>query len=53
MVVSKAVSDLNKCFFDLSEDKVIGRGNLSVSAFIFLGDGKDQANLDGTHPFTR
>ena len=50
MLISEEVLDVNKCFF---EDKGIGKGSLSVGAFLFLGDGINQANLDGTHPSTR
>ena len=50
ILISEEVSDVNNRFF---EDKGIGKGSLSVGAFHFLGDGIDQANLDGTHPSTR
>ena len=47
MLISEAGSDVNNCFF---EDT--GKGSLSVGAFLFLGDGTDQANRDGTLPST-
>ena len=42
MLISEALTNVNKRFF---KDKGICKGSRLVDAFLFLGDGTDQANL--------